>query len=519
MAKHAVDILIRARDEASRQFGIIGHAGLHMGSMLRKAATLIGFYFGAREIKRYVQESLRAYGEEEMAIQHLIDALFVLGPVSKETQKDMQKFADEIRRTTTLADHEILSVMTLGVTIGKLSGEALQKATIAAIGLSKGFGIPLETAMRLVSKGAVGISTGLKRVGIDIKGCKDEQSLYNKVMEIGTKNFTIAQGETKTYAGTVLQMRNALEQVRVTIGQALMPTFKKWAETIRDWADRNREAIGLWAQTMMSGVELVKDIFRSYIDFMKSDWLTGFQKTLFGATTLFIALAKDFGLIAKKIIIDLENILVVGVGKIYTKWVDYHERFATELSIITAREKNKGFLGMFPSEEQTAEARKAAMKTIAVWEREGRYEKLFPTVEGIPWKDIAEKSKETLQKALSDVIALFGPEFGKSIEEAFERHKERLSKITTDIIVEPVKKDLLSTWEDIATSIKGLEHKGVTPLISRFLTMWPSAKIDYQKSIADNTRRQISLTEELVEQGDELLSRRESTVELVAGEL
>jgi len=60
MATESVGIVIKARDEASRKFGIIGKSSMSMASMIRKAAAMAAIYFGVRALKSWVEETLAA---------------------------------------------------------------------------------------------------------------------------------------------------------------------------------------------------------------------------------------------------------------------------------------------------------------------------------------------------------------------------------------------------------------------------------------------------------------------------
>ena len=118
MLKHSVNVLIKARDEASRKFKLIGGSALSMGSMIRRAAALAAVYFGGRAIKRFVQDSLQLFGVQEAAVKSLADALALLG---KQAQLGaMKKFAAQIQQTTVYGDEMILQLMAMGSAMGKL---------------------------------------------------------------------------------------------------------------------------------------------------------------------------------------------------------------------------------------------------------------------------------------------------------------------------------------------------------------------------------------------------------------
>jgi len=235
MATRSVNIVVKARDDASRKFGTIGKSAGGMGSMLKKAAVAAAAYFGAREIKRFLQGSIELYGKQEKAVKGLSDALDLLGEGGRDTMKDMQDFASSIQKTTIYGDEAVLEIMAMGSAMGKLSGEDLKKATKAAIGLSKAYSIDLTAAMRLVARAAQGDTATLARYGIKLGEGLTSQEKFNKVLQIGARNFALAEGETNTYVGAIEQAKNAIGDLRESIGQAMVPViikFAKWIKTL-----------------------------------------------------------------------------------------------------------------------------------------------------------------------------------------------------------------------------------------------------------------------------------------------
>jgi len=280
MAKHDVNIVIKARDEATRVFGIVGTSAISMGSMIRKAAAYVAVYLSARAIKRFTEESLAAYGEQEAALKKLTDALSLLGPVSAKAMKDYEAFADQIQKSTVIGDEEVLSLMAQGAAMGKMSGKELKDATKAAIGLSKAYGVELVAAMRLVSRARVGDTSTLTKYGIKLEEGLNKHEKFNRVLEIGARNFRLAEGEAETYTGRVAQMKNAFGEVKEAIGEALMPTFKEAAVRIRDWCYENKQRIGEWAKATIAWVEDIKDAFLEFVRFMREDWKSGLRFAL-----------------------------------------------------------------------------------------------------------------------------------------------------------------------------------------------------------------------------------------------
>ncbi len=219
MATQAIDILIKARDEASKKFGAVGNAANSMAGILKTAAVGIAGYFSARAIIGFARESVQAFMEQQNAVAGLEAALDLLG---KKTESiDLQNFASEIQRVTTVGDETTLAIMKLGASMGNLSGDALKKATLAAIGLSKAYGMDLNTAMTLIAKAAQGNTAAMSRYGIVFEESMTAQEKFNRVLDVGIGKFGIASAETQTLSGRLKQLSNAWGDVKEQIGQSI----------------------------------------------------------------------------------------------------------------------------------------------------------------------------------------------------------------------------------------------------------------------------------------------------------
>lgn len=248
MAKRNVDVIIRARDEASRKFRQVGVSALGMGAMIRRAAGIAAVYFGGREMIRGISRSLELYGQQEMALRKLSAALDLIG---KGTQiKDMADFASQIQKMTTYGDELILEVMALGSAMGKLSGQDLKDATKAAIGLSKAYGLELTAAMRLVARARVGDTTTLARYGIKLKEGLSTQQKFNQVIEIGARNFSLAEAEIGTYSGKLAKMKNVMGDLAENVGGVFAPVLGAAFEWITKTVEDNSEATTKLAKIM-----------------------------------------------------------------------------------------------------------------------------------------------------------------------------------------------------------------------------------------------------------------------------
>lgn len=209
MVNHNVNIVLKARDEASRKIGGLGKAVVGLGAA----------FLSYRAIKSVIGGSVAAFMEQEKAANSLANALRLVNAESQAPA--MAKFAAEIQRLTIYGDEAVQQVMALGSSMGKLAGEDLKNATVAAIGLSKAYGMDLQAAMRLVARAAVGDTGSLKRYGIVLDASLSTTEKFNEVLRIGRDNFALATGETNTFTGRLAQLKNAFGDAKEKIGQMI----------------------------------------------------------------------------------------------------------------------------------------------------------------------------------------------------------------------------------------------------------------------------------------------------------
>ncbi len=417
MAKHSVDILIKARDEASKAMGTVGKSVLSMTGFIKKAAAVMAVYFSGRMIKDFAVSSVDAFAESESAVQSLSDALDLLGQGGNAAIKDLLKFASGIQAVTKYEDDAVVGLMALGASMGQLSGDALKDAAKAAIGFAAAYKMELKAAMTLVSKAANGNTAAFARYGVILDGNLSKQEKYNEVLKIGIRNFKLAEGEVNTYRGAVQQMKNALGDVKEAIGEALMPMFKKSAERIKKWAEDNAEAIGKWSKKVVSYIELGKDIFMAFADFLLNDWknavsfafntfLTLMETAFKSAVTLAIAGGKGIWEGVKAGLMgDDTKILKERIMRLYHE--DPERQPLTPPLIVKGGRKHSDYY---------YELQKKAKQQL-LQEKTGELMGDSMQVIGKQWKDMIAEIGANMPKSMA-----------KQVEQAFADNKKRLSE-------------------------------------------------------------------------------------------
>jgi len=501
--KNSVDIIIRAKDQASKKFRTIGVAAGSMGSMLKKAAAGVLFYLSARAIKNFVAESLQAYGRQEAAVKSLADALELLGIKDRAALKDLEKFASSIQRTTTYGDEAVLELMAMGVAMGKLSGEPLKKATKAAIGLATAYKMDVTAAMRLVARAAVGDTATLARYGIKLGDAKTKQEKFNKVLEIGARNFRLAEGEANTYLGRIIQMTNVLGDVfKEQIGEALMPMFQEWAKSTMEWAENNKKAVGDWAKKTVAYVALVKDVFMSFVDFMKKDWRTGLKyafdvmltivKTAFKSaiTMAFVAGGAIYEAIQEGLLGQKKGAIKIATLDLLNKFEPGIVKKAGERDMSKSiKQLNKEY---FTVGTGLGGTRYIARENQEIYEK---YKKLAEeSFVGTNVKKAIGESFNIVIKgwdaAMKDIAGKMPTGMKADVDRAFEEYRDRvkwLIKGTGYAAYKPPGEKEEEVSEEVKKLRAGEKGKW-SPLESRFLTMAPGSTIDIDRRTEKNTR-------------------------------
>jgi len=161
MAKHSVDVLVKARDEASRKFLTIGSSAKIMGQAFKGVASFTKTAFAAAfRVAKYAVVGLGAaltactYAalKQEAAEVELASALKVTGQFTDERLKKLKEQAGAIQDVTTYGDEYILMLMRMAITQGVTANKAADVAK-AAIALHAGRLKPGQLRTKLQSTG------------------------------------------------------------------------------------------------------------------------------------------------------------------------------------------------------------------------------------------------------------------------------------------------------------------------------------------------------------------------------
>lgn len=190
-----------------------------------KAAKRIGAAliaaFALHRIKAFFSSSLQAFGIQEKAVSKLRAVLENAGEDADKLIPKYEALAASLQGISDHGDEAILSVMALGRSMG-LTGQNLEDATKAAVGLAQGFDMSLESAMRNIAKLQGNLAGELGELIPELKDATTAQDKMNIVFKIGAARLRESEQLSDTYARKVEQARMKWGDFTEKVGSSLV---------------------------------------------------------------------------------------------------------------------------------------------------------------------------------------------------------------------------------------------------------------------------------------------------------
>ncbi len=184
---------------------------------------------GIRGFTGLVKQSSLLAMEQERVEQMLSSAMKVNNSYSAQAMQGLKDFASQMQKVTVVGDETTLGLMQVAMSMG-VQDDKMKETIKGAIGLSRAFGIDLNSALKMVSLGVQGDYTLLQRYVPQLKLTKDateKTAIFNNVL---AKSFKIAKEETETTKGVMQQFSNAAgdlkEKLGTAVNEALKPLYK-----------------------------------------------------------------------------------------------------------------------------------------------------------------------------------------------------------------------------------------------------------------------------------------------------
>ncbi len=304
-SQHDIAVVLKARDETARALGSAGRAVDRLKQTMQSYARMALTYFGARAIIRFLKDSIELWNRQERAVRQLRLAMELLGKESETS--GLKEFAGHIQALTTVGDEAAMELMQLGASMGKMSGDTLKGATLAAIGFSTTLRMDAVSAMRLVAKAAQGNTESLGRYGIEIDKTLSKDEQFQQILAQGIEHFKHAQDEAATTAGQVSQLGNAWSDAKEQLGEYLL-SFEGYVKVTKG-LEKFLRNFPDYMQLVAGELALLVEKARSFFMELLKDW----KSTLAGFLTDVVTAPID------QLNMAVENI--VRLVKAFRNWV------------------------------------------------------------------------------------------------------------------------------------------------------------------------------------------------------
>lgn len=195
MAKQRVDIVVAAKDRASRKMSGIAKAAVGM------AAAFVSW----RAIKSTVSDLIGAYGEQEQAEAKLQQALKATGGAAGFSFKQLKQYAAQLQKTTTYGDELTIEMMSLLATFKNVQGPVFTESTRLILDMSTAMGQDLKSTAIMVGKAlndpAKALSA-LSRNGVQFTDQQKEQiEQFVEVNDLASAQSIILNELTSQFGG------------------------------------------------------------------------------------------------------------------------------------------------------------------------------------------------------------------------------------------------------------------------------------------------------------------------------
>jgi hypothetical protein len=238
-----LEIIITARDQASKVFGDLGHA-LSGALKVGFGVAAVGAGLFATGLGIAIGEAMEA----EVNVAKLEAVLKSTGGVAGVTSEEAQGLADSLSTVTRFSDDAILSAETMLLTFTNIGEDIFPQATEMALNMGEMFGSVDAASLQLgkALQNPIEGVTALRRVGVQLTDAQEEQ--IKAFMEAGDvagaqavimkeleREFGgVARAAGATAAGQLTIFKNKLLNIAEGVGTTVLPIFVALGNQIAD---------------------------------------------------------------------------------------------------------------------------------------------------------------------------------------------------------------------------------------------------------------------------------------------
>lgn len=217
----------------------------------------------ARSIIRAFTATIKAAGVQEEAIARLEARMKASGDFTEAASVQMQKFASELQKVTTIGDETALQMLTLAKSFGATNEQARNMVKVAA-DFAIAADLNIVEALRRMGRSFSGSVEDISKFAPEIKGLSKEALAAGEQIDIlGKAVEGLAEASARTTAGGLTQLGNAFGDLQEAIGFGVTRNedFNKSIQGMKKFIEENGQAIGDFVSSelaaLVNGIKLL----------------------------------------------------------------------------------------------------------------------------------------------------------------------------------------------------------------------------------------------------------------------
>lgn len=196
-----------------------------------------------RAVKSFFSNAIEQSAEQEVAINRLNNALSMAGTYTAQASQSFQDMAEQIQKTTTIEDDQVLSLAAVARSMTKTNEQAMA-LTKASIDLGVATGKGPDEALQQLAGTLSGTAGRLAKTIPALQNFTTAQLRAGAALDYVKERFKgAASGETNTYKGAIIQLGNSWNDLVKQVGKfitqspALVVTIKFISEKFTKMAE------------------------------------------------------------------------------------------------------------------------------------------------------------------------------------------------------------------------------------------------------------------------------------------
>lgn len=194
------------------------------------AAAVAALGVAAFQAGQKLFEFARMARDDEKAQVRLASSIRASTKATDEQIAAVEQFIDVTQRATGVADDELRPAYARIIRSTR-DFEKAQRILRNALDVSAATGKPLKTVVEALSKAYDGSNTALQRLGLGYDKAQLKAMSFNDIQKDLEKRFSgSALEQANTYEGTMARFKITLDELKESLGKALLPFLKRLAE-------------------------------------------------------------------------------------------------------------------------------------------------------------------------------------------------------------------------------------------------------------------------------------------------